>query len=388
MTVREVYEAVLVEINKENAPSFTVEEFNYLLNKAVLAYVNEKYNFYAANQQLSDDLRVLLKTSKHKISDTTNPEDYTWNKVRGVIAGTDTPSGYLVTNVSDIKTGDIVGWGDAPDANYLVIDSIAPSVNSYPLFTIDGTVTGTAPEKGQQLYLRTAPIKETDIYGVSELGTADTFSNDQTIDLALAASDYLHILSCRIVMAGSKYSYTSTDNVTYLTFPAKRLTFDMLNFIENNAYLRPARNRPYFQVFDNKENFGSVKISTDDPNSREYQNKPKFKLYIGRDNHVLAPKMIYIDYLKMPNYVLLDDIDLFSAGEDMSQVLEFPDYTKNEIVKRVAAYLLEKTQDPRIQTQPQLNQEIPNVPMNIQMQSAARGTTPAQQQAAQQQQQQ
>ena len=41
MTVRDIYEAVLVEINKENAQSFTIEEFNYVVNKAVLAFVNE-----------------------------------------------------------------------------------------------------------------------------------------------------------------------------------------------------------------------------------------------------------------------------------------------------------------------------------------------------------
>ena len=70
MTAREIYEAVLIEVNKENAPQFTVEEFNYLINKAVLALVNEKYNFYSANQQLSDDLRVLLKQSIFNLENT------------------------------------------------------------------------------------------------------------------------------------------------------------------------------------------------------------------------------------------------------------------------------------------------------------------------------
>ena len=53
MTIREIYEAVLVEINKKNAQSFTIEEFNYTINRSLLSLVNAKYNFYSANQQLS-----------------------------------------------------------------------------------------------------------------------------------------------------------------------------------------------------------------------------------------------------------------------------------------------------------------------------------------------
>jgi hypothetical protein len=224
---------------------------------------------------------------------------------------------------------------------------------------------------------------------ISRAYLSDNFSNDEFLEFELSTADYLHILSCRVIEAGAKYSYTAGSiKETYLTFPAKRLTFDMLNFIENNAYLRPARNRPYFQVFDNKSNFGAVKYSTEDPNSREYQNQPQFKVYIGRGNKVLKPYEVQIDYIKMPEYVLLDDIDLFSAGADSSQVLEFPDYLKNEMVKRVSMYLLEKTGDPRIQTQPAMNQEIPVVPMNMQQQQQASAVTPAQQQQATQRQQQ
>lgn len=60
MTARDVYEGVLIELNKVHAPTVTVEEFVYFLNKAVLAFTNDRYNFYAVNQQLSDDLRVLV----------------------------------------------------------------------------------------------------------------------------------------------------------------------------------------------------------------------------------------------------------------------------------------------------------------------------------------
>jgi hypothetical protein len=68
MTVRELYNNVLVELNKVQAPSLLLEDFVYLVNKAVQKYINKRYNFFEMNQQLTDDLRVLLKTSDPLVS--------------------------------------------------------------------------------------------------------------------------------------------------------------------------------------------------------------------------------------------------------------------------------------------------------------------------------
>jgi hypothetical protein len=35
VTSRELYEAVLIEVNKDNAPNILLEKFNYCANKAV-----------------------------------------------------------------------------------------------------------------------------------------------------------------------------------------------------------------------------------------------------------------------------------------------------------------------------------------------------------------
>lgn len=64
MTVRELYNNVLVELNKVQAPSLLLDDFVYLVNKAVQKYINKRYNFFEMNQQLTDDLRVLLKSSE------------------------------------------------------------------------------------------------------------------------------------------------------------------------------------------------------------------------------------------------------------------------------------------------------------------------------------
>lgn len=49
MTAREVYEAMLIELNKVEAPSMLLEDFNYLFNKAIYQYINKRYNIYDIN---------------------------------------------------------------------------------------------------------------------------------------------------------------------------------------------------------------------------------------------------------------------------------------------------------------------------------------------------
>ena len=63
MTARQVYEGVLIELNKVQAPSLLLEDFNYLFNKAIYQYINKKYNIYDSNQQTTDDVRVLKSTA-------------------------------------------------------------------------------------------------------------------------------------------------------------------------------------------------------------------------------------------------------------------------------------------------------------------------------------
>ena len=66
MTARQLYEGVLIELNKENAPNILLEDFNYFANKAVNNYINKRYNIYDVNQQTTDDLRVLKATAMLK----------------------------------------------------------------------------------------------------------------------------------------------------------------------------------------------------------------------------------------------------------------------------------------------------------------------------------
>jgi hypothetical protein len=60
MTVRDIYDAVVSELDKHGSPAFSRETFLHYLNKAIAAYQDDRYNFYAVNQQLTDDLRVYI----------------------------------------------------------------------------------------------------------------------------------------------------------------------------------------------------------------------------------------------------------------------------------------------------------------------------------------
>ena len=63
MTSRELYEYALIELNKIEAPSLLLEDYNYFINKAVQQYINLVYAKIEVDQQSVDDLRVLKATT-------------------------------------------------------------------------------------------------------------------------------------------------------------------------------------------------------------------------------------------------------------------------------------------------------------------------------------
>ena len=62
MTERDLYDAALIEINKLEAPSMLLEDYNYFINKAIQQYINKAYNRYEINQQATDDLQTLKRS--------------------------------------------------------------------------------------------------------------------------------------------------------------------------------------------------------------------------------------------------------------------------------------------------------------------------------------
>lgn len=263
MTARQLYESALIELNKVEAPSLLLEDYNYFINKAVLAYINKRYNVYDMNQQTSDDLRVLKSTA--------------------------------VINSVTLKTG-----GPLHGASY-----------------------------------------------IAEL-----------------PRDYFHILNCIVEYKLSKnYKCYKADELAY--FGAKRLTSDMYSQVINNYYMRPTFKNPYFFLHNETEpvvdtNQSGVPDEKKTPGNRDSNPSPvKIEIRYGRDNTLFVLEKIHVDYLKSPKYIRLTQ-DQIDTDEDLSQIIEFPDYICQEIIKELVALLMENASDPRLQTNIPINQAIAN----------------------------
>jgi len=223
MTTLELYIALQYDLNKLEAPSILVDEFNHFVNKAQTQYTNKKYNVFASKQQYTDDLQAFTKT--------------------------------------------------------VIIDN-------------NGKITN---RKG-------------DIIGSTSI--VDTYLG-QSIALP---SDYIHTLGV-IVDTGICSPKT-----------ARRLTVDINGGIQDNAYLSPSAERPYFFISDDY-----LEIRT---------GKVKFKSFS-------------LDYLSQLDKIKLteQDIEIFNeTGKDQSNQLPYADYIAYEILKELTALILEMTSDPRLNT--------------------------------------
>lgn len=278
MTIKQAWEGMLTELNKVNAPSMLLQDFNYFFNKAIDQYINKRYNIYDISQQTSDDLRVLKATAE-----------------------------LIPSNIQNGIKGVILPY------------------------------------------------------------------------------DYLHLLNCICtfkINSGKKFKcYKSGESVQ---FSAKRLTADSWSVILNDYYNRPIPQRPYYYIHNtndliqetvwpdvgnsvqntsntvtlsellNSDNLGVVNKE----NGERYGNASNIRIEIryGSDD-ILTLDKVHIDYLKTPKYYSLtqDQLDL---TDDVSQVLEFPDYVCQQIINELVYLVLENNSDPRLKTNPVVTQSI------------------------------
>ena len=70
-----------------------------------------------------------------------------------------------------------------------------------------------------------------------------------------------------------------------------------------------------------------------------------------------TPEKIIITYLRAPRYVTMTEEELLN-DEDITPVLEFPDYMCYEIINTYIKLLFENVSDPRLQTNMAVNQSI------------------------------
>ena len=199
----------------------------------------------------------------------------------------------------------------------------------------------------------------------------------------------------------SNYKCYTKDSKVF--FRASRLTSDMWGTIINNFYMRPSYKKPYFFIHninltdrkyptnprqtDNK--FGTDLSGVGDPNTTDstnnydqvitirnsdaevstidsertsgirYGNPSPIRMEIryGKSSDIFTLDGVYIDYLKVPQTLVLTQEQLDSV-EDITQILEFPDYVCYEIINELVKLVMENASDPRLQTHIPVNQTI------------------------------
>lgn len=394
MTAIQVYEAVLIELNKVKAPSLSLEDFIYFFNKASQQYVNMVYNSYEVNQQTVDDLRVIRGTVKLPLSideglsgtgifdnvySTYLPDDY-FHILNCIVA-------FKMNRQKNCHAKDSLVFKGAKrlssNANSAILNNyyLKPSYKN-PYFYINNVDVRGGEELGgietlkkinSQAIVWEVNLKNVNVpEGVDSLRdlTAEFVFGDETVlryplsnipytasqskDIQSLYRDLLKIKNQSInpdvsstadpsLIRGLKVDYVDSDclEVALLKCVLFRITGKHLGAIEI-------------------ENGGMVDFMQDKGAGIRYGNKTKARIEIryGSDKTIATPQYIMVDYLKVPQQISLTQAELNDI-EDNSQRLEFPDYVIYEIINRLVMLLLENTGNPRVQIQAGVNQTVP-----------------------------
>ena len=377
MTARQVWEGMLTELSKVNAPSMLLQDFNYFFNKAISQYINKRYNIYDINQQTSDDLRVLKTTAILKANPATQSEPLKElanlaagkSKLFGATYEVILPSDYLhlLNCVCLYKVNKKWKCYDAGDyvqfaAKRLTADSWSVIVNDYynrplperPYFYIHNiNINNTLP---------TNPITDTNPNGTDL--SSEYIGSPKEIQYYLISDKVIN--STVIVKAGTRV-YVK-DGIVYkedtYTTKIEGATMDDLSTKKSNFPRTIKLGKPDYRT-----------VSTVDRDAEtRYGNASNVRMEIryGHDDSVFKLEKVFIDYIKSPQTIRLTQ-EQVNLTEDTSQIMEFPDYVCDQIINELTMLVMENTADPRLQTNTIVTQSIAN---------------PAQQQAPQQQPQQ
>lgn len=340
MTARQLYEAVLIELNKENAPNILLEDFNYFANKAVYQYINKRYNIYDINQQTTDDIRVLKATAILSVTRENAYDDLSTVNGNNAVYYAILPSDYLhllncICVYTVTKTFKCYNQNDTwrcaatrltSDAYSQILDNFwnRPTYKRpyYYIHNVNTLLTTTKDEDSvttTKKYIPTNPYnKETG------LGTdfATISSNGQDRDKNQMIITY------------------DTPSSIHVNTGTETTGGNDISLIEKSAGVR----------------YGNVSTS-------------RIEIRYGTDDQIFALNKIFIDYIKAPQYIRLTQKQI-DTTEDFSQLLEYPDYVCQEIANELIHILMENISEQRLQTHPLVSQSIAN-PAQQQTQPAA-----------------
>jgi len=352
MTARQVYEGVLIELNKVQAPNLLLEDFNYFFNKAVDQYVNKRYNIYDINQQTTDDVRVLKSTVTLEVADNNNAAYKNGTDVtkKGSLYNSiyefDLPTDYLhlLNCICEYK---VLKPFKCYDANTYV-QFAAERLTADSWSTVINNVYTRPTYKRPYYYLHNVnrDLLETPVNGKSDY-TSHFYNGksgfaEPTGNTALPTDPY----GPDIATIGKEF----TDSDTYGE-----------NVIDGTSHeIKDKFNKPYAndksttggvsRVIDLKQGNSSVQVNAVEKIGQIRYGNPgnvRIEIRYGKDNSLFQLERVYVDYIKAPQHIRLSQEQL-DLTEDTSQMMEFPDYVCQEIINELVHLVMEQSSDGRL----------------------------------------
>ena len=361
MTARQVWEGMLTELSKVNAPSMLLQDFNYFFNKAINQYINKRYNIYDISQQTTDDLRVLKATT------VLEPE-----LIANTISGVDT---------SDWKAGNASLFGATYEV-YLPLDYLhmlncicvyklnkrfkCYNEGDYVQFAAKRLTADSWSVVVNDYYNR--PLPERPYYYIHNVNQSTDLPTNPVEDVSIltrtlkgtdSAKDYtnsiIYVRKYKESQEGEEQEVTNLEDQYKLwTFEKEHPTWIVTETVE---VTEGQSNLPRTISLKNIQNKSIVEKES----GVRYGNPSSVRCEIryGKDNSVFELQSVVIDYIKEPQTIRLtqEQVDL---TEDTSQIMEFPDYVCQEIINELTMLVMENTADPRLQTNTVVTQSIAN----------------------------
>ena len=313
MTARQVYEGVLIELNKVEAPSLLLEDFNYLFNKAVYQYINTRYNIYDINQQTTDDVRVLKATAILPVK--LAADAYTGDDVTG--------NGVTASNALYGATYEVILPSD-----YLHILNCVCNYKvkkQFKCYNPDSFVQFSARRLTSDLW-------------------SQIINNFYMRPMYKRPYFYIHNVNTNVANPTNPYQ-SATNSGTDIT---SATTSDGTTTVTGGL---PKTIKIGNNAVDAVERSGQIRFGN--------TSQVRMEIRYGKDTSLFELVNVYIDYLKTPQNIRLTQEQL-DLTEDTSQMMEFPDYVCQEIINVLVKLVMENSSDPRLQTHIPVNTTIAN----------------------------
>ena len=408
MTSKQIYEATAIELSKIQAPALKLYEFNYFFNQAIRQFVNKVYNVYDVNQQTTDDLRVLKATATLVPNIAESTGNRALDYLRGATYYVDMPDDYLhllncicLFDVNKNKecwnAGDVMVVG----ATKLTADSWSSVVDD----------VYNQPTKKRPYYyvhnqndIHFENVTETE--GSGEDATSNTYKVLSKRNSQLPTNmetDLLHDMDNQewrnVLDAARKAFVTDSSTKASVIAAAKNIAKDFsgtlkttvdatIKKVEDDEDIKNAKeayeallkaqvvsgtsnfSRTFDYVLGNTVSEESV-IEKSAGSRHANSSRVKVEIRCGRDkSNIFSLSAVQIDYVKAPQFIRLTQEQL-DSDEDISQVMEFPDYVNQEIVNELVNLVMRKTNDPSLQAHMQMTQSIARPTGQQQQQPAA-----------------